>query len=135
MSISVLLIISLFHFFSILTHLHMKMLQIVKNAVLITIGSPIRSLSMIVLVGVVLFVSTRIFTFLIPFFTGSLIAVISFWHFNLIFGKLQEKQQALSGKEEADEGDAPSDPDEASKSGDLLAADAAKDNANQADKQ
>jgi uncharacterized membrane protein YesL len=107
LSISIMLIISMFHFFSILTHLHMKILQIIKNAVLITIGSPIRSLSMIILNGVVLYVSFFKFTFLIPFFMGSLVAVVSFWHFNQIFGKLQDKQQALlakqDGSEEADE--------------------------------
>ncbi|WP_010491415.1 YesL family protein [Paenibacillus elgii] len=99
LSLTVLLIISLFHFFSILSHLHMKILQIVKNALLITIGNPVRSLSMIVLNGIVLYVSFNMFTFLIPFFMGSLIAVVSFWHFNLIFGKLQEKQQELAEKE------------------------------------
>lgn len=137
MSISVLLIISLFHFFSILTHLHMKMLQIVKNALLITIGSPVRSLSMIVLVGVVLFVSFRVFTFLIPFFTGSMIAVISFWHFNLIFGKLQENQQAMIENEQESEGgeagkelsDSAASLTEAPKDDELrMSADAAKDN-------
>lgn len=99
LSLSVLLFISLFHFFSILSHLHMKLLQIVKNAFLITIGSPARSLSMVVLNGIVLYVSFTKFTFLIPFFMGSLIAIVSFWHFNLIFGKMQEQQQKLAEKE------------------------------------
>ncbi|MCP3772063.1 DUF624 domain-containing protein [Paenibacillus sp. MZ04-78.2] len=99
LSLTVLLVISLFHFFSILSHLHMKILQIVKNAMLITIGNPVRSLTMIILNGIVLYISFIVFTFLIPFFMGSLIAVVSFWHFHLIFGKLQEKQQQLAEKE------------------------------------
>lgn len=99
LSLTVILVISLFHFFSILTHMHMKLLQIVKNALLITIGNPIRSLSMVALNGVILYVSFTMFTFLIPFFMGSLIAIVSFWHFNLIFGKLQEKQQEIVEKE------------------------------------
>lgn len=99
LSLSVLLFISFFHFFSIMSHLHMKLLQIVKNALLITIGNPIRSISMIILNGTVIYVSLAVFTFLIPFFMGSLIAVVSFWHFNLIFGKLQEKQQEMAEKE------------------------------------
>ncbi|CAG7625089.1 hypothetical protein PAESOLCIP111_02690 [Paenibacillus solanacearum] len=104
LSLSVILTISLFHFFSILSHLHMKLLQIMKSALLITIGSPIRSLSLIVLIGVIVYVSFFKFTFLIPFFMGSLIAIVSFWHFNLIFGKLQMKQQELLEKEaEAEE--------------------------------
>lgn len=102
LSLTMILSISLFHFFSIMTHLHMKLLQIVKNALLITIGNPIRSLSMIALNAVILYVSFTMFTFLIPFFMGSLIAMVSFWHFNLIFGKLQEKQQELAAKEPED---------------------------------
>ncbi|MBP1154766.1 MULTISPECIES: DUF624 domain-containing protein [unclassified Paenibacillus] len=99
LSLTVILSISMFHFFSILTHLHMKLLQIVKNSLLITIGNPVRSLSMIVLNTVIMYVSFTMFTFLIPFFMGSLIAIVSFWHFNLIFGKLQEKQQELAANE------------------------------------
>ncbi|MGG1600468.1 YesL family protein [Paenibacillus naphthalenovorans] len=100
LSLTVVLIISLFHFFSIMTHLHMKWFQIVKNAILITIGNPIRSLSMMVLNVIILYVSFAIFTFLIPFFMGSFIAIVSFWHFNLIFGKLQEKQQEIADQDE-----------------------------------
>jgi uncharacterized membrane protein YesL len=103
-SLSVLLIISMFHFFSILSHLHMKILQIIKNAALITIGNPVRSISMVIINGGVLYVSFTMFTFLIPFFMGSIIAIVSFWHFNLIFGKLQEKQQKLAEKEAEEQG-------------------------------
>ncbi|UQZ82810.1 hypothetical protein SK3146_01970 [Paenibacillus konkukensis] len=99
LTLTVLLSVSLFHFFSILSHLHMKLLQIIKNAVLISIGHPVRSVSMIVLNGVVIYFSLTKFTFLIPFFMGSIIAVISFWHFNTIFGRLQAKQQELAEKE------------------------------------
>ncbi|GAA4862851.1 YesL family protein [Paenibacillus vulneris] len=97
--LTVLLTVSLFHFFSILSHLHMKLLQIIKNAVLISIGHPVRSISMLVLNGVVIYFSFAKFTFLIPFFMGTIVAVISFWHFNHIFGRLQEKQQELAEKE------------------------------------
>ncbi|MFE5319093.1 YesL family protein [Paenibacillus sp. NPDC056579] len=99
LTLTVLLSVSFFHFFSILSHLHMKLLQIIKNSILITIGHPARSISMIVLNGVVVYFSLAKFTFLIPFFMGSIIAVISFWHFNTIFGKLQTKQQELAEKE------------------------------------
>jgi uncharacterized membrane protein YesL len=99
LTLTALIGVSFFHFFSIVVHLHMKFFQILKNAVLISIGHPIRSLSMIICNGVVIYISFTTFTFLIPFFMGSLIAVISFWHFNLIFGKLQMKQQELADKE------------------------------------
>lgn len=99
LTLTALIGVSFFHFFSIVTHLHMKFFQILKNAILISIGHPIRSLSMIICNGFIIYISFTTFTFLIPFFMGSLIAVVSFWHFNLIFGKLQTKQQALEEKE------------------------------------
>ncbi|PZE20964.1 YesL family protein [Paenibacillus xerothermodurans] len=103
LTLTVVVSISLFHFFSILSHLHMKLFQILKSALLITIGHPIRSVSMIVGNLLVVYISLTQFTFLIPFFMGSLIAIISFWHFNLIFGKLQMAQQKLSEEEAAKE--------------------------------
>jgi uncharacterized membrane protein YesL len=112
LTLTALIGVSFFHFFSIVAHLHMKFFQILKNAILISIGHPMRSLSMIICNGVVVYISFAYFTFLIPFFMGSLIAVISFWHFNLIFGKLQTKQQELADKEaEATEGTADQDID------------------------
>jgi uncharacterized membrane protein YesL len=99
LTLTALIGVSFFHFFSIVTHLHMKFFQILKNAILISIGHPIRSLSMIICNGFIMYISFTTFTFLIPFFMGSLMAVVSFWHFNLIFGKLQTKQQALEEKE------------------------------------
>jgi len=99
LTLTVLVSVSFFHFFSIMSHLHMKLFQIIKNALLISIGHPIRSISMIACNGIVIYISLTKFTFLIPFFMGSLIAIISFWHFNHIFGRLQMKQQELAEKE------------------------------------
>ncbi|QAY66407.1 YesL family protein [Paenibacillus protaetiae] len=96
----VLVMISVFNFFSMIVHYHMKTFQLVKNALLITIGRPLRSISMVVMNGVVIFISTK-FTFLIPFFAGSIIAYLSFWSFHLIYQKLQE--QSEKAKENAGE--------------------------------
>ncbi|KIL38577.1 membrane protein [Gordoniibacillus kamchatkensis] len=98
---AVILIASLFNFFSIIVHLHMKTLQIVKNALLITIGNPIASVSLVVCNGIIVWVSTAKFTFLIPFFMGSLMAAFSFWIFHRSFSRLQQKQQELAEKEQA----------------------------------
>ncbi|MFF2090394.1 YesL family protein [Paenibacillus sp. NPDC058174] len=98
-----LLVVSLFNFFSMLAHYHMKTFQLLKNAVLITIGKPIRSFSTAIMAGVVLYMSTR-FTFLIPFFMGSIIAYLSFWNFHLIYQKLQEQaEKAKQSQEEENE--------------------------------
>ncbi|MGO4372419.1 YesL family protein [Paenibacillus sp. MCAF20] len=99
----ILLVVSLFNFFSMLVHYHMKTFQLLKNAVLITIGRPFRSLSTAIMAGAVLYFSTR-FTFLIPFFMGSIIAYLSYWNFNLIYQKLQDQaEKARLAEEEAAE--------------------------------
>jgi uncharacterized membrane protein YesL len=89
---------SMFNFFSIMVHLHMKIFQIIKNSILISIGNPINSVVLILCNGVILYVSFFKFTFLIPFFMGSLMAAFSFWQFHRSFQRLQTKQEQLEEK-------------------------------------
>jgi uncharacterized membrane protein YesL len=90
---------SLFYFFSLLTHMHMKILQVLKNSIMITIGRPLTTfLILITNFGIVL-VSFR-FTFLFVFFSGSVMAFVTFWHFHRMFGKIQEKREELEKKEQ-----------------------------------
>lgn len=98
-----LLIVSLFNFFSMLVHYHMKTFQLLKNALLITIGRPIRSFSSAVMSAAVVYFSTQ-FTFLIPFFMGSIIAYLAFWNFYMIYQKLQDQAEKarLAQEEEAE---------------------------------
>jgi len=100
----VLLVVSLFNFFSMLVHYHMKTFQLLKNALLITIGKPFRSLSTALMSGAVVYFSTK-FTFLIPFFMGSIIAYLAFWNFHLIYTKLQDQAEKarLAEEEEAEQ--------------------------------
>lgn len=95
LALMVLLLISLFQFFSLLSHFHMKTLQLLKNAVVLTIGKPLRSLSTAIGSAVIVFISFK-WTFLIPFFMGSLIAVFAFYNFYLTI----QKMQATASKEE-----------------------------------
>jgi len=99
----VLIAISLFHFFSIMTHLHMSVWQIIKNSLLITIGRPITTLMIAVTNGFVVYISFAKFTFLLPFFTGSIVSFISFFYFNRMFSKVQEnmKKEEEARAEEA----------------------------------
>ncbi|WJH34534.1 DUF624 domain-containing protein [Paenibacillus sp. CC-CFT747] len=90
----VLLIASFFNFLSITVHFHMKFFQIIKNSLLITIGNPVNSLFILLSNGLILYFSTR-FTFLIPFFMGSLMAVVSFWYFHRSFVRMQEKMEKM----------------------------------------
>lgn len=96
----VLVIVSLLNFFSMLVHYHMKTFQLIKNAILITIGKPLRSLSTAVMVGVVVYVSFAKFTWLLPFFTGSVIATIAYWNFNFIYNKLQQQLDDMKKSED-----------------------------------
>lgn len=100
--LSVLIVVSLFHFFSIMTHLHMKTLQIVKNAIMLTLGRPITTILIGATNAFILYLSTQ-FTFLIPFFMGTGIAYMSFFHFNRMFQKVQDQQKKLEEDEEADQ--------------------------------
>lgn len=89
----IIVMISMFNFFSIMVHLHMSTLQLVKNAILITIGRPLATIMMTVTNLFILYISFFHMTFLIPFFMGSLIAYMSFFHFYRVFNKIQEKQE------------------------------------------
>ncbi|SDO27102.1 Uncharacterized membrane protein YesL [Paenibacillus sp. yr247] len=98
---TVIIVISMFNFFSILVHLHMKVLQILKNAVLITIGNPINSIVLLLCNGAIIYIClTKFNFFLVVFFMGSIMATFSFWQFNRSFTKLQMKQQELEEKEQ-----------------------------------
>ncbi|MBJ6359841.1 YesL family protein [Paenibacillus sp. GCM10012307] len=99
-----LLFVSMFNFFSMMVHYHMKLFQLIKNAILITIGRPLRSLSTVIVSGGILFISFQ-FTFLIPFFMGSLIGVVSFYNFHLIYLKLKEQQERAEAEKQAEEED------------------------------
>ncbi|TVY04117.1 YesL family protein [Cohnella terricola] len=108
----ILLSISLLHFFSLLSHFHMKTVQLLKNALILTIGRPIRSLIMAIGAAAVLALSFMKFTFLIPFFFGSIIAVYTFFNFNLVIQKmmlLKEAAEATDESQSEDEADGETD--------------------------
>jgi uncharacterized membrane protein YesL len=111
----VLLFLAIFNFFCIVVHLHMKTFQVFKNALLITIGQPVRSF----LIGIsnlaILWISLTKVTFLIPFFMGSLMAIVTFWHFNSGFRKIMNKQEALENQGNEAEEAAADSPEEKEK--------------------
>jgi uncharacterized membrane protein YesL len=103
-ALMLLLLISLLHFFSLLAHFHMKTIQLFKNALILTIGRPIRSLIMVLGAVAVIFISIPKqlggmgFTFLIPFFFGSIIAVYTFYNFNLVIQKMMLLKEAADAE-------------------------------------
>ena len=92
MGIAVLLFVSLFNFFSMIVHYHMKTLELMKNAVFLTIGRPIRSLSSAIAACGIVWISTK-FTFLFPFFTFVAVAYMAFLNFYQIYLKLKEQHE------------------------------------------
>ncbi len=99
--IFVFFIVSLFNYFSMLVHFHMKFWAIVKNAFLFSIGRPLTSLSILVMNAAILYISIYRFNFLLPFFTGSLIAYSSFWNFYRVLSKMMADRE--KAEEEAGE--------------------------------
>jgi len=85
-----LLLVSLMNFFSLLSHFHMGLLKLIRNALLLTIGRPLQSLVM-ALFCVGMFWFSAQFTFLIPFFTGSVIAYGVYYTFNMTLNKIMDK--------------------------------------------
>ncbi|MCC2683114.1 MAG: rane protein [Paenibacillaceae bacterium] len=103
-TLSIIMGAALFNFFSLTVHFHMTFWQILKNSILVSIGHPITSVALLVTNLAILYISIAKITFLIPFFMGSLIAFLSFWHFNRIYSRMQFKQeQAEYAAEEAKE--------------------------------
>lgn len=99
-SFGVVYIGALLNFFSLLVHFHMKLLQLVKNAFIMTMGQPFTSIGILATNAVIVYISTR-YTFLIPFFMGSVSAFVTFWYFYRGFQRLQDK--AEKAKEKAGE--------------------------------
>lgn len=105
------------NFFSMTVHFHMKFWTILKNSALISIGRPLISFGIVIINGMILFVSFNVFTWLIPFFTVSLIAFISFSGFFHIYNKAQAAKEKEEEKRRLEEeaqqsesaGDTPTD--------------------------
>ncbi|OUM99963.1 MAG: hypothetical protein BAA02_10810 [Paenibacillaceae bacterium ZCTH02-B3] len=87
-----LLLVSLLHFFSLLAHFHMGLLKLIRNALLLTVGRPFRTLMMALFCAGMFWFSAQ-FTFLIPFFTGSVIALGVYYNFHVMLDKIMEKAE------------------------------------------
>lgn len=86
--IGIVLFVFSINFFSIIAHYHMKVVPAMKNALLITFGSPVLFLTILISNSILLYFSLTVFWFLLPFFTGSLIAYLSFSAFYRFYLKV-----------------------------------------------
>ncbi|WP_162463207.1 YesL family protein [Paenibacillus psychroresistens] len=97
----VFLIAAFFNFLSILAHFHMKIWQIIKNSILLTLGNPIQSIGILVVNAFIIFIGYRFGKgFMYVFFTGSLIAYSTFWQFNRNLQKIQTKFEKQNAEKE-----------------------------------
>ncbi|MBT2757813.1 DUF624 domain-containing protein [Mesobacillus foraminis] len=80
------------HFFSITAHFDVRLLASLKHAFFITIGSPLLTLGISLITGLILFLSIKTITFLIPFFVGPLIAYSSFLGFYAHLMKVEARK-------------------------------------------
>lgn len=99
LTFSVIVASAFFNFLSLLVHFHMKFFQLFKNAFVMTLGQPVTAIAILVTNGAIVFISAR-FTFLIPFFMGSLCAIVSFWYFYRGYQRIQSKAEAAREKSE-----------------------------------
>lgn len=81
------------NFFSVTAHYHMKLYASLKNALLITLGSPLLFITVAITSAGVLYISTFVFQPLLVFFTCSFIAFLSFAAFYRSYLKIIEKQE------------------------------------------
>jgi uncharacterized membrane protein YesL len=103
----VFLIAAFFNFLSILAHFHMKLWQIIKNSILLTLGNPIQSIGILVVNAFIIFIGYTVGKgFMYVFFSGSLIAYSTFWQFNRNLQKIQTKFEKLNAEKELSEQDA-----------------------------
>ncbi|RKQ35888.1 DUF624 domain-containing protein [Oceanobacillus halophilus] len=86
--LGIVLFIYTINFFSINAHYHMKLGKTFKNTLLITIGSPVLFFAVLITSAILLMISITKMQFLILFFTGSLMAYISFSAFYRLYLKL-----------------------------------------------
>ncbi len=100
----VLLLVSLFHFFSMVAHYHLKVTQLIKNAILLTILKPFRMLSTVICAGALVFLTVK-FPWLIFFGLASLTALVAFFNFYAAYNKVQEKVEKMRAAEEDSEGE------------------------------
>ncbi|HLS61372.1 MAG TPA: DUF624 domain-containing protein [Virgibacillus sp.] len=80
------------HFFSVSVHYQEKLLILIRNAFLLTVGSPVLFFVILITNGLLFYISLNGFIMFVPFFTGSLIAFISFSAFYRLYLNVMEKK-------------------------------------------
>ncbi|MNZ86150.1 hypothetical protein D3C78_1049650 [compost metagenome] len=107
----IIVFVSLFNFFSMVAHYHMKTTLIIKNAILLTIIKPFRMLTTVICTAVLLFLTLK-YGWLILFGLGSLTALVAYFNFNVAYNKIQEKVDKMNADKNGEESNAEGDSSE-----------------------
>lgn len=99
----ILLFVSLFNFFSMVTHYHMRIGGILKNAILLTLLRPFRVFSTLLGAIAVIYICFTYMPVLIVIFAGSVIAWFAFFNFYATFTKMQEQAKKREEAQNADQ--------------------------------
>ncbi|MEK3734297.1 MULTISPECIES: YesL family protein [Paenibacillus] len=91
--------VSLFNFFSMTVHYEMKITQILKNSILLTLIRPFRVFSTLAGSAVLIYIGFQM-PVLFMFFLFCLIALLAFFNFYATFMKMQEQQEKMRLAEE-----------------------------------
>lgn len=90
--LGILLFVFTINFFSVMVHFEMSVKDYMKQALMTTFVSPVLFLTVAITAGFILAVSLYIFPLIIPIFTGSIIAFLSFSAFYRLYLKLNNKE-------------------------------------------
>ncbi|WP_245807692.1 YesL family protein [Halobacillus massiliensis] len=83
----ILLYVWTINFLCVLVQYDMKLIKVMKQSFVITIGSPILFAAIVICSGIILLISLYVFPLIIPIFTGSIIAFLSFSAFYRVYLK------------------------------------------------
>lgn len=87
-----LLFLSLPFFFSMMVHLQLTFLALIKNVFFITMISPFKAILLLGIHLLILYLSIFHLTFLLPFFTVSLLSFISYFFFHGTYMRIMKKE-------------------------------------------
>jgi len=95
------LVAGIVNFFCYLSHFEMPLKSLLKNSMLFTVARPMNTLYILLTNFAIIYISFFKFTFLIPFFMGSIMAIVSFWGFYRSILRIQDKLDRQREREES----------------------------------
>ncbi|MOA03746.1 hypothetical protein D3C78_1232680 [compost metagenome] len=107
---------SLFNFFSMVAHYHMGAVQLIKNAILLTIIKPFRMLTTVICTAILAFLTFK-YGWLILFGFGSLTALVAYYNFHIAYNKIQEKVEKMNADKNGEQSSMDDDNSEKLESG------------------